>query len=154
MKLGFFRGCRPFISIDGCFLKGPFGGQLLVAVGKDGNNQIFPIAWAVVELENTESWSWFMSLLADDLGTTNGSGYTIMSDQQKGLLRVVSDVWPQAESRCCARHVYMSFREVFGGGKDYRRGFWIIAKSTTENEFRENIEKFRRVETDGADDLP
>ncbi|XP_074291481.1 uncharacterized protein LOC141618282 [Silene latifolia] len=53
LKLGFLAGCRPFISLDGCFLKGPFGGQLLVAVGRDGNNQMFSIAWAVVKLENT-----------------------------------------------------------------------------------------------------
>ncbi|KAH9618123.1 hypothetical protein KSS87_003218, partial [Heliosperma pusillum] len=153
LKLGLLAGCRPFISIDGCFLKGPFGGQLLVAVGRDGNNQMFPIVCAVVEVESTESWSWFMSLLAYDLGTTDGSGYTIMSDQQKGLLRAVSEVWPQAESRCCARHVYVNFRDVFGGGLDYRRGFWAIAKSTTENDFHENIGKFRLISNSGANDL-
>ncbi|KAF2288686.1 hypothetical protein GH714_010496 [Hevea brasiliensis] len=32
------------IGPDGCFLKGPCIGQLLVVVAKDGNNQMFPIA--------------------------------------------------------------------------------------------------------------
>ncbi|XP_048498190.1 uncharacterized protein LOC125496702 [Beta vulgaris subsp. vulgaris] len=132
LKRGFIAGCRPFFGIDGCFLKGPFGGQLLVAVGRDGNNQMFPIAWACVEVESTDSWGWFLQLLADDLGTSDGHGYTIMSDQQKGLLNVVSQIWPKADTRCCARHAYCNFRQVFGGGLEYKRGFWKIAKSTTD----------------------
>ncbi|XP_074288923.1 uncharacterized protein LOC141614067 [Silene latifolia] len=153
LKKGFIRGCRPFISIDGCWLKGPYGGQLLVAVGRDGNNQMFPIAWAVVEIENTDSWTWFLVLLAEDLGTSNGAGYTIMSDQQKGLLKTVGDVWPHAEQRVCARHVYMNFREVFGGGHEYKIHFWKIAKSTTLNEFKENMDQFAVISPEAAADL-
>lgn len=46
------NGCRPVIGIDGCFLKGICNGVLLVAVGRDGNGQMYPIAWAVAESEN------------------------------------------------------------------------------------------------------
>ncbi|XP_021722374.1 uncharacterized protein LOC110689850 [Chenopodium quinoa] len=91
LRKGFVAGCKPFISLDGCFLKGPYGGQLLVAVGRDGNNQMFPIAWAIVEVEKTETWSWFLYLLAADLGTDEGAWYTFMSDQQKGLLAAVAE---------------------------------------------------------------
>lgn len=38
---GFVCGCRPIIGLDGCFLKGPYGGQLLYAVGRDGNDQMY-----------------------------------------------------------------------------------------------------------------
>ncbi|VVA41777.1 PREDICTED: LOC109756472 isoform, partial [Prunus dulcis] len=31
-KVGFIAGCRPIIGLDGCFLKGVYGGQFLVAV--------------------------------------------------------------------------------------------------------------------------
>ncbi|XP_057247348.1 uncharacterized protein LOC125493470 [Beta vulgaris subsp. vulgaris] len=153
LKKGFIAGCRPFISLDGCFLKGPYGGQLLVAVGRDGNNQMFPIAWAVVEVESTSSWTWFLTFLGEDLLSNEGAGYTFMSDQQKGLLKAVSDVFPQAESRVCARHVYCNFRGVFGGGLEYRKQFWIMAKSTTENEFFLNLEKMRIISNAAADDL-
>lgn len=37
-KTAFATTCRPLIGLDGCFLKGVYGGQLLSAVGKDGNN--------------------------------------------------------------------------------------------------------------------
>jgi len=49
-KRGFLASCRPFIGIDGCHLKGTTGGQLLVAVGKDGNDNIVPIAYAMLKL--------------------------------------------------------------------------------------------------------
>ncbi|KAA8531001.1 hypothetical protein F0562_005709 [Nyssa sinensis] len=53
---GFKAGCRPFIGIDGCHLKGPYGGVLLATVSLDGNNGLFPIAMGVVESENRDSW--------------------------------------------------------------------------------------------------
>ena len=37
--------CRPIIEIDGCFLKNNVKGQLLAAVGRDANNQLYPVAW-------------------------------------------------------------------------------------------------------------
>jgi hypothetical protein len=33
MKKGFLEGCRPVIGLDGCFLKGPYKGILLAAIG-------------------------------------------------------------------------------------------------------------------------
>ncbi|GKU86616.1 hypothetical protein SLEP1_g1118 [Rubroshorea leprosula] len=56
LKQGWKDGCRRFFGVDGCFLKGICKGILLSVVGKDGNHQMFPIAWAVVESECLESW--------------------------------------------------------------------------------------------------
>ncbi|KAM6595991.1 hypothetical protein CsatA_006515 [Cannabis sativa] len=44
-----FKFCRPVISIDGTFLKTKYGGTLLVAVAYDANNQLFPVAFAIVD---------------------------------------------------------------------------------------------------------
>ena len=55
-KQGFLDGCRPIIGLDGCFLKSAFGGQLLSALGRDGNNNMIPIALAAVEVERYDSW--------------------------------------------------------------------------------------------------
>ena len=66
-KNAFVTTCRPLIGLDGCFLKGEFGGQLLSEVGKDGNNQMFPFAYVVVESENYSSWKWFVDLLIANL---------------------------------------------------------------------------------------
>ena len=51
LKHGFLEGCRSVLSIDGYFIKGPWKGQILVAVGRDGNNQMYPVAWAVTQRE-------------------------------------------------------------------------------------------------------
>jgi hypothetical protein len=43
--------CRPFIGVDGCHLKSKYGGQLLIVVGRDSNDQYLSVAFAVVETE-------------------------------------------------------------------------------------------------------
>jgi hypothetical protein len=83
-KRGFLKGCRPVICLDGTHIKTKYGGQLLIAVGMDANDCIYPIAVAVVEVENTETWTWFLSNLKQDLGIgSNTYPWTIMSDKQK-----------------------------------------------------------------------
>ncbi|XP_065878297.1 uncharacterized protein [Euphorbia lathyris] len=83
LKKGFTEGCRKCIGIDGNFLKGTVKNMMLVAVGKDGNHQIYPIAWAVVDSETKETYKWFLNLLQKDLGLGNGDGLCIVTDMQK-----------------------------------------------------------------------
>jgi hypothetical protein len=79
-----FLKCRPIIGLDGCFLKGYYGGQILAAVGRDPNDQMLPIALAVVEGETKDSWAWFLDLLVNDLGGQRiCKTFTFISDQQK-----------------------------------------------------------------------
>uniref|UniRef100_A0A803N8W1 MULE transposase domain-containing protein n=1 Tax=Chenopodium quinoa TaxID=63459 RepID=A0A803N8W1_CHEQI len=56
---GFLSGCRPFIGVDGTHLRGRYEGTLLVAASLDGDNGILPIAYAVVDKETKENWSFF-----------------------------------------------------------------------------------------------
>ena len=78
-KVG-MKACRPIIGLDGCHIKGPYGGQLLTAIGIDANNSSFPVAYAVVEEENKSSWTWFLELLVDDIAIVNQNGWTFISD--------------------------------------------------------------------------
>lgn len=50
------------------------------AVGRDGNNQMYPVAWAIVDRENSESWGWFLEQLKVDLGLDDGLSWAIISD--------------------------------------------------------------------------
>ncbi|KAL0289968.1 UNVERIFIED_CONTAM: hypothetical protein Sangu_2594700 [Sesamum angustifolium] len=77
-----FKNCRRAIGVDGYFLKGPQGGHLLTAVGVDPN-AMYPIAYAIVENENKDSWVWFLSLLQSDLELDEEYAWTFMSDKQK-----------------------------------------------------------------------
>jgi len=85
MKKGFIDGCRPVIGVDGFFLKWPFKGIVLVVVGRDGN--MYPIAYAVVEAETKDSWTWFLETLVSDLGTHDWHAKpTFISDRHKVII--------------------------------------------------------------------
>ncbi|KAK9921621.1 hypothetical protein M0R45_030125 [Rubus argutus] len=62
-KEGWLKGCRPIIGLYGCHIKGQHPGQLLAVIGIDPNNGMFPIAYAICEVENTETWKWFIEYL-------------------------------------------------------------------------------------------
>ncbi|KAJ0007868.1 hypothetical protein Pint_30269 [Pistacia integerrima] len=74
-------------GVDGCHLKGLYGGVLLSAVSMDANNSIFPVAITICEIENNESWRYFMTLLKEFIGDIDH--ITIMSDRQKGLVDAI-----------------------------------------------------------------
>ena len=97
-KKGFLAGCRPIIGLDACHLKTKTGGQLMCAVGRDPNDEYFPLAYAVVEAETKDSWTWFLNLLLADIG--DARTWVFISDQQKVwflnmfcLLNCVFMVW-------------------------------------------------------------
>ena len=81
------RRMQKIYYFDGCFLKGLVKGQLLVTIGQDGNNQMFPIAWAVINgQECYYHWKWFIGLLMEDLGIETGLGWCVISNMQKVAL--------------------------------------------------------------------
>jgi len=83
MITGFKRECRPFIGIDGCFLKGPNKGVLLTVMGLDANNEYFPLAYGVVAQEDYSNWAYFFRALRLCLDEINLSNLTFISDRHK-----------------------------------------------------------------------
>lgn len=123
---GFLAGCRPYISLDACHLKGKFNGVLAAATGVDGNNSIFPVAYSVLESENTQSWTWFLQLLRKAIGTP--SGLIISSDMQKGLEAAIMHIYPDVEHRECIRHLYSNFKKHFHN-EFLNKKLWGAAKT-------------------------
>ncbi|XP_020970118.1 uncharacterized protein LOC110268357 [Arachis ipaensis] len=143
-----FQHCRRFIGLDGCFLKTPQGGQLLTAVGRDPNDQILPIAYAVVEVETKDSWVWFLRHLSDNLGPYNLAKCTFMSDQQKGLLSAFEEVIPGVDNRFCVRHLYSNFRKKFPG-LELKNKMWRCAKASHWQSWEKEMKNLR-VLNEGA----
>ncbi|KAK8608840.1 hypothetical protein V6N13_024252 [Hibiscus sabdariffa] len=127
-------------------------GELLVVVGRDANNQMFPIAWAVVEVEYASSWRWFLQKLFTDLEHPTGEGITLMSDQQKGLVKVLVEDYPDTEYRMCARHLYANWQKKW---KDMNRKlcFWNCVRSTYIEEFDDNLQKLEKLGLTSTEDL-
>ncbi|XP_058761084.1 uncharacterized protein LOC131634432 [Vicia villosa] len=55
-----FSYCKPILQIDGTWLCGKYKGTMLMVVAQDGNNNIFRVAFAIVEGETAAGWSFFL----------------------------------------------------------------------------------------------
>jgi hypothetical protein len=82
-KRGFLAACRPIICLDECRIETKYGSITLTTVGIYPNDCIFPIAWAIVEVESLLTWKWFLQTLKQDLQIENTSPWTIMTNKQK-----------------------------------------------------------------------
>ncbi|KAL2893285.1 Transposase for insertion sequence element ISRM5 [Bienertia sinuspersici] len=128
LQKGWKEGCRKIICVDACFLKTFLGGQLSSAVGRDDNDQMYPIAWAVVEGENNLSWEWFFLQLQMCLNLDQGDGLVIVSDEHMAIINGVGSVFPNAKHRHCARHVFALWHRSFRGD-EMKLAFWNIVKA-------------------------
>ncbi|XP_062196231.1 uncharacterized protein LOC133899268 [Phragmites australis] len=108
-----FRHCKPVVCVDATFLSGKYHGNLMTAMAADANNQIIPLAYALVESENNDSWLWFLTLVRTRV-VGNRERVCIISDRNKGLLHALdvlhastnpSIAWPDVERRWCMRHL-------------------------------------------------
>ena len=55
-----FQHCRPVILVDATFLMGKYKGPLMMAVAVDPERQLVPLAFALTEEENNDSWSLYL----------------------------------------------------------------------------------------------
>jgi len=69
---GFLNGCRPYLGIDSTVLTARWKGQLASAIGVDGHNWMFLVAYGVFGSETMENWEWFMKMLHKAIGSPYG----------------------------------------------------------------------------------
>ncbi|KAI5416382.1 hypothetical protein KIW84_041449 [Lathyrus oleraceus] len=89
---GFTISCRPFIGVDECHLKKKYGGILLIDVGRDPNDQYYPLAFGVCETETKKSLRWFPTLLLEDIGQEKRWVF-IFDHKRNSSLRERVDRW-------------------------------------------------------------
>lgn len=102
---------RPVISIDACFMSGRYQGRLLMACMYDAENQLLPLAFAIVEKESADNWGFFMRWLRLEV-IGNNSFFCVISDRHLGIKAVFQDPllgWDESTDQCvhryCSQHV-------------------------------------------------
>ncbi|XP_025679166.1 uncharacterized protein [Arachis hypogaea] len=111
-----FRHCKPLVQVDGIHLYGKYKGTLLVAVAQDGNQNIVPIAFALVEGETADAWHFFLRNLRTYVVRKDGVG--MISDRHESIRAAVNRSggdWqpPRAWWMFCIRHIGSNFLRAF-----------------------------------------
>ncbi|XP_060179076.1 uncharacterized protein LOC132609216 isoform X2 [Lycium barbarum] len=153
LKKGFRAGLRPFIGLDGTFLKGKAKGQILTVVAQDSMNHFYPIAWAVVDKETKATWLWFLELLGKSLNFNNGEGITLVSDMQKGLIEAVQQALPAALHRFCVKHIKANWRKKGKKTKEMTKVLWWCAWSTYREELDGHLKTLGDLSEEAKDHL-
>ncbi|KAL6560408.1 hypothetical protein OROGR_003967 [Orobanche gracilis] len=142
-----FKYCRPIISIDGTHLYGKYKGTMLIAVSCDANNQLFPLAFAVVEGENNDSWAWFMACIRRFV--TQRDGICVISDRHIGIRNAMNTYgsgWtePRAYHRYCIRHLASNFNNKFHD-KTLKNLLWWAANENQIRKFEKRMETIEKL---------
>ncbi|XP_072058246.1 uncharacterized protein [Arachis hypogaea] len=132
-KQGFVHGCRPLIGLDAAFLKTFYGGWLMCIVGgQDANNHIYPIAWAIVPVENTTTWKFNDGSVRDYL------------DLMNGLIPTLQEVMPNVHHRFCAWHLWHNFQKRWKD-KHLKSLLWACVRAQTVSEFNKNMQTLKTI---------
>jgi transposase-like protein len=79
-----------------------------------------------------------------------------MSDRQKGLIKVVSKIFPDSEHRHCVRHLYQNFHKLRKGER-LKNDLWAVARSSNIPMWEKNTEKMKTdsvAATEWIEELP
>ncbi|XP_073105614.1 protein FAR1-RELATED SEQUENCE 4-like [Elaeis guineensis] len=111
-----FKHCRPVISIDATFLYEKYREKLMIATTVDGNNQIFPLSFTIVDEESTDTWGWLLACQRSLIRSRRD--ICLISDRHAGLLAAVQNEhlsWqpPYAHHVYYLRHAASNFNTRF-----------------------------------------
>ncbi|KAJ4952139.1 hypothetical protein NE237_028971 [Protea cynaroides] len=149
---GFQNGCRPLMFLDSTSLKSKYQEILLVATSVDGNDGAFPVAFAVVDVENDGNWHWFLEQLKPVILSTRT--ITFVSDKDKGLRKSVHEVFQNAHHGYCIHHLMEKFKKnlkgpYHGDGKcSLARNLLAAAHASRLDGFRNYTQKIKSVSSE------
>ena len=101
------------LGLDACHIKASYGGVLLVMTILDGNGNVFPGALGIAESENTDTWTWFLTLVQSAFPIDRGEGAVFLSDREKGIEAAVRTIFPNANHSFCVYHIQKNVKAKF-----------------------------------------
>lgn len=94
-----------FIALDRTHTRSKYCMMLLIAYGIDANNNVLPLAWALVPTENEAYQTWFCEELQTSFPGIQEIGYVFISDREKGLAAALSTIFPFGCHAYCCQHI-------------------------------------------------
>lgn len=146
---GFQQGCRPLLFLDSIPLKSKYQGTLLAATAADGDDGVFPVAFAVVDAESDDNWHWFLLQLKSALSTS--CPITFVADRQKGLRESIADIFTGSYHAYCLRYLTEQFIRDLKGQFSHEvkrlmvEDFYAAAYATTPESFQRSIESIKSI---------
>ncbi|XP_062020985.1 uncharacterized protein LOC133737456 [Rosa rugosa] len=140
---GFRDSVRPVIAIDGAFLKGKYFGTMFVAACQDGENQIYLLAFGVVDSENDASWSWFLTKLRGAIGVVEN--LIFISDRHGSIAKAVDNVFPEAHHGVCIFHIANNLQSKFGKKMKILKLYYTATKKYQVSEFNTLMDDIRKI---------
>ncbi|XP_010467984.1 PREDICTED: uncharacterized protein LOC104747978 [Camelina sativa] len=108
-----FNYVRRFIVVDWTHLTGRYEGVLLVSCAHDGNFQIFPLAFGIVDSECDVSWDWFFTKLNECI--SEEYPLVVVSDRCSSIAKACRNVMPWATQGICYYHLQQNIISNFRG---------------------------------------
>lgn len=152
---GFQQGCRPLLFLDTTPLNSKYQGTLLTATSADGDDGIFPVAFAVVDAETEDNWHWFLQELKSAVSTSQQ--ITFIADFQNGLNKSLAEVFDNCYHSYCLRHLAEKLnRDIKGQFSHEARRFMIndlyaAAYAPKFEGFQCSIESIKGISPDAYD---
>ncbi|XP_060202735.1 protein FAR1-RELATED SEQUENCE 4-like [Lycium barbarum] len=106
-----WKHCRPVMMVNATFLKSKYRGVLMIAVAKDGNNNIFPLAFGIADSENNESYRWFFRHVKKVFGTRKD--LSILSDRHASIATAIKELYPDTKHGICIYHMEKNLQKHF-----------------------------------------
>lgn len=152
---GFEDGCRPLLYLCAIPLRSRYHEILVTASGLDGNDAIFPVAMAIVDVENDDNWRWFLEQLKAAL--ISSRRLTFIFDREKGLKKPVLEVFENAYIGYSTYQLLRSFKEnlkgpFHGDGKVALPGNFLAAAFAVRlDSFQMYLEQIKQVSSKAYD---
>ncbi|XP_022760791.1 uncharacterized protein LOC111306988 isoform X1 [Durio zibethinus] len=110
---GFQNGCRPLLFLDCVPLKSKYRGELFTATALDGNDGIFLVAFAIVDVVSDDNWRWFLEQLKTVLSTSHE--ITFVADMKKEMSETLGLIFPNCFHGYCLHQLTESLKNKFKG---------------------------------------
>lgn len=128
------------LVVNGTHLQGKFKGVMLSANSVDGNGRIYPIAFAVVDGETDDAWTWFFERVKHAVGAI--TKLVIISNHNPSTGKTIRKVFPFAFHCFYIHHISLNLMKHFKKQAAIPE-FFLDAKASRKTTFRVHWAKLR-----------